>query len=119
MAGLPPWMEDTPKKKRQKINQRSAKQEKEHAQRTGGRVQAGSGSSWRAPEDVRGKLDAEGGGYLDQLKSFATGRYTLSAKEWIKLRRNAHKDGREPRLIIEFPEQGVRLVVTEDDESEP
>lgn len=109
-------MEDSPKKKRQDINARSARQEKEHAQRTGGQVQAGSGSSWRRPEDVRGRLDEEGGGFLDQLKSYATGRYTLTAKEWTKLRRNAHKDGREPRLIIEFPEHGVRLVVTEEDE---
>lgn len=115
MGSLPPWMEDNSKNRRKSVNRRSQKQEKEHAQRTGGKVQAGSGSSWRAPEDVRGPLDEEGGGFLDQLKSYATGRYRLDANEWIKFRRNAHKDGREPRLIVEFPEHGVRLVITEED----
>lgn len=98
---------------RRDVNRRSARQEKRHAERTGGKVQPGSGSSYRAPEDVRGPLDGNDEGFLDQLKQYATGRITLTAAEWLKLRKNARQVGREPRMIIEFPEQEIALVITE------
>lgn len=106
-------MQDSSKNKRRSVNRRSQKQEREHAQRTGGRVQAGSGSSWRAREDVRGPLGEDGEGYLDQLKQYETGSFRITAKEWRKLRKHARQEGREPRLIIEFPREGITLVVVE------
>ena len=88
--------------------------EEAHAKETGGKVQPGSGSSWRAPEDVRGPLDESGDGYLDQHKFTDSGSFRITAKEWRKIRANARRAGREPRLIIEFPEHGIKLTVTED-----
>lgn len=108
---LPAYL--TPKGRRKAVNERSARQEAKHAKKTGGKVQAGSGSSWRAPEDVRGPLDEDGDGFLDQLKSMASGRITITDKEWARSRKNARNAGRDPRWIIEFPNSGTTLMLVE------
>ena len=113
-GSLPAYI-DPDRAARKAVNARSAKQEADHARKTGGKVQAGSGSSWRAPEDVRGPLDDDDEGFLDQLKSYETGRITITDEEWAKSRKNAHIAGREPRWIIEFPASGTRLKLVEDD----
>lgn len=103
------------KAKRKKVNSRSAKQEKQYAQDKGGKVQPGSGSSPRAPEDVVEPLDPDTGtGFLTQLK-FTDGKgFRITGDEWERIRANARRDGREPRLVIDLVAYGIRLVVTEE-----
>jgi cytochrome oxidase assembly protein ShyY1 len=101
-VSLPGWFGQ----ERQDNNRRSRRQEARHAKATGGRVQPGSGSSWRAKEDVR---SAE---HLDQLKSTQKASWTLRVEDLMILDRNAARDGRVGRTIVEFVEQGVSYVVT-------
>lgn len=104
MPDLPAWWG----RDRQRQNTRSARQERHHAAQEGGRVQAGSGSSWRAPHDV---VTPE---FLDELKFTDAKSFRLDAGYFRRLRRSARRMGREPRLIIEFP--NLKLVVTEYEE---
>lgn len=116
-SNLPAWWSGKADKKKQ--NRRSARLERAHAERTGGRVQAGSGSSWRAPEDVVGPIDEESGeGFLDQHKYTDKLQFPIKRAEWDRLRRNALRAGRDPRLVIEFQDGErtvLKLLVTEDD----
>lgn len=101
MTDVPRWFGN----KRKVNNARSRKQEKDRAQEIGGKAQVGSGSSWRAPQDVRGK------GVLEQLK-FTDGE-TLSingAKDVRKVFLDALRSGREPYLVLEFKRFGLRVV---------
>ena len=82
-------------------NRRSQRQEAAHARKTGGRVQPGSGSSWRAPQDVRGPLLDESG-HMDQLKFTDKTTYVLNLHELMKIRKDALQAGREGRLFVEF-----------------
>lgn len=93
---------------KQKQNSRSAQQERKVAKRTGGRVQAGSGSSWRAPQDVKTST------HLISVKYTDRASYSIKADDWAALVDDAAHTGREPALIIEFPERGIRLLVVED-----
>ena len=101
----PAWWDPDQRKTR---NQRSKTQELNRAKDTGGRVQAGSGSSWRAPQDV------VTGEHLEELKFTGKSSYSIKTSMWVKLRSNAVRLGREPKLVIDFVEEGVRLIVTEE-----
>jgi hypothetical protein len=111
MGSLPPWLspEATDRRARRLRNARSASQEASHAAEVGGRVQSGSGSSWRAPGDVR---SAE---YMDELKYTSKASYSLTVIVMRKIMRAAAKTGRTPRLIIDFQSEGVRAVVEFED----
>lgn len=99
---LPPWFGDKGAKRTQ--NSRSRKQEKRRAEEVGGKVQAGSGSSWRRPEDVVGPETVEQIKYTD-AKGFA-----VKAAELERILQNALRNGREPVIVIEFSQQRIRLI---------
>lgn len=103
---LPIWFD----KNREKQNARSRRQEKDRAEQIGGRVQAGSGSSWRAPEDIRAEE------FLEQIKFTDSKGFRITVEEWQRLRGHAERDGRSPRLVIDFERFGIRLIVTEESE---
>lgn len=103
----PTWFSDSAKKRRQ--NRSSARQERTHAQRTGGRTQAGSGSSWRAKGDVVGTQ------YVDELKETHYESFSITKKIINTLLQAAGQRGLEPRLIIDMHAVGVRAVVTFED----
>jgi hypothetical protein len=104
---LPGWMSDKAAKQRQ--NRSSARQERRHAREVGGRVQAGSGSSWRAKGDVK---SAE---HMDELKETDGRSFSLTMLVIRKIMRAGEQSGREPRLIVDFKAYGVRAVVTFED----
>ena len=103
---IPAWLHNDGG--RRERNRRSARQETDRAEQVSGRRQPGSGSSYRAPQDIRGTE------HLEQIKFTDSARYTLSVYEWINLRADAYRSGREPRLVIDFPVYGIRLVVMEE-----
>lgn len=75
-------------------------------------MQAGSGSSWRAPHDI--KTDE----YLEECKYTDGNKFALDAVYWDGLRTTAMNNGRLPRMVIDFEAFGIRLVVTEEDRDE-
>lgn len=91
---LPAWFGDRAERKRR--NARTRKQEREHAKNSGGKAQPGSGSSWRAPGDVRTEET------LDELKWTQSASYSLKHREWRSVVKKAHLLGREPRMFIDF-----------------
>jgi hypothetical protein len=103
MSDLPAWFDQ----QRERNNRRSRQQERQHATANNGKVQAGSGSSWRAPQDVRTPT------HLDQLKFTDAASFRIDIREWQRTRADALRDGREPRLVISFERYGISLVVTE------
>lgn len=100
---LPRWWNN----QRKQQNERSRKQEENHATRTGGQRQAGSGSSWRRPQDVR-EPDR-----LAQVRYTDKKGYRISLVEWLQIRRDALNDGRQAVMIIDFDQARIRLEVTE------
>jgi hypothetical protein len=100
-------MDPAHQKRRQ--NRSSARQERRHAARVGGRVQAGSGSSWRAKGDVKSEE------FMDELKETDGKQYSLTVTAIRKIFRAAVQSGRTPRMIIDFKQHGVRAVVTFED----
>lgn len=104
---LPAWFGEQGDKRRQ--NRRSRAQERKRAAETGGKVQRGSGTSWRARGDVRREED------LEQLKFTDAASYRVSVKEWQAIVADAQSQGREPVLIIDFEQHGLRLRVTQED----
>lgn len=116
MNDLPAWWSG--KADKQKQNRRAAKQEREHAQRQGGRVQPGSGSSRTHRQDVKVQHE-DGEGFLDECKGTRAGRFPIELGYWLNLERHALDIGKEPRLFIEFRDVDDRVVkrlrVTEDD----
>lgn len=99
---LPNWFD----KDRERVNRNVRKQERERAREIGGRPQAGSGCSWRAPGDVKSSE------VLEELKLTGKASYRFTLEEWHDIRRKALSQGRDPRFLIEFPD-GTRLIVTE------
>lgn len=97
---LPAWFDS-----RKQQNQRSAEQESKRAKQTGGRRQAGSGSSWRARQDNKTS------DFLESIKYTDQERFTLKLDELMELRADALDTGREPRMIIDFNRAGVRLII--------
>jgi hypothetical protein len=106
-GNLPPWSQQKGRLRTQ--NRRSRVQERNHASSIGGRVQAGSGSSWRAPGDVRS------GEYLDELKTTDRRSFSLTDTIIRKVLHAGDVTGRVPRLIIDFPKLHIRAVVTFED----
>lgn len=104
MGDVPAWWG----KDRERINDRSRAQERSRAAEVGGRTSAGSGSSWRSPGDVRAEE------YLEELKFTDKKSYSLRVTDWNDIKEKALSMGREPRMVIEFPEYDLRLVVTEE-----
>lgn len=105
MSDVPAWWREG--QDREKQNRRSREQERNRAKATGGKVQAGSGSSWRAREDVKTP------DYLEQLKFTDKKSFSLKLSEWKRIRDNAIKAGREPRMVVEFSGEQVTLIITE------
>lgn len=101
----PKWMDS-----RRRNNKRSKKQERSRAKEIGGRAQPGSGSSSRAPQDVRQNL-VNGEGRLEQLKFTDKDRITIKAKTCLKELADAELHGREPGEVIEFSQYGIRLII--------
>lgn len=110
---MPAWWGDAADKRKQ--NRRSARQERERATKTGGHVQPGSGSSYRAPQDVITPLDTDERGYVESIKYTDSDGFRIDAREWAKLRADALRSGREPRLVIDFTKRQTRLVIIEED----
>ena len=102
---LPSWWN----KDGQRQNRRSATQERKRAQQIGGRVQAGSGSSWRAPQDIRSDE------FLEQIKYTDLKSASISISVWKRLKADANRAGLEPRYVIDFEKEGIRLVITEEE----
>jgi len=93
---------------KQRQNKRSDKQEKARAKEIGGKVQAGSGSSWRARGDCKNET------VLEELKYTDASSFSLKAKDWLLHKDRALKQGREPVMVIEFMQDNVRLVLREE-----
>lgn len=104
MNDLPSWWSKESGLRSQ--NHRSARQERKVAKEVGGRVQAGSGSSWRAPEDIVSDT------HMIQHKGTKADSYRVVLKEWKRIIKNARQAGKEPALIIEF-EDGTKVLMTE------
>lgn len=102
MAKMPKWLTD----QRGDQNRRSARQEKERAAEIGGKRQAGSGSSHRAPQDVVSP------DYMEQLKYTDQKSFALKQAEWLRLKADAQRAGKVPRMVIDFP--GTKLIITEE-----
>jgi hypothetical protein len=98
---MPPWWSEKSAKRRQ--NARSSRQERKIAREVGGKVQAGSGSSRRAPGDVKSSDE------LIQVKYTDANSYRLTVGESRKVHDDALKHGREPAMIVDFVQHGVRL----------
>lgn len=109
MSDLPPWWDSESSHKRKQINKRSKKHEEDRAKQIGGRVQPGSGSSDRAPQDIR---NAE---VLEQHKFTDKDRFTLDVREYLKGEADASRFGRTHRWVLDFDKHGVRLVVTREE----
>lgn len=103
----PPWMTKANRLRQQ--NRRAHQQEARTAQTLGGKVQGGSGSSWRAPRDVKTSDSLVECKYTDGTT------YTINALDWLRYRKDALLNGREPELLIEFPRLNLRLRITEDE----
>lgn len=97
---LPPWFDQ-----RSTNNKRSARLEKARAAEKGGRRQPGSGSSKRAPQDI--KTDDE----LEQHKFTSKHRFPLDARELRAILRDAELNGRTGSMTIEFLEDDIRVVM--------
>ena len=102
---LPAWWGEAADKRVQ--NRRSAQKERKVAKETGGRVQAGSGSSWSAPREI---VTDEA---MIQHKYTDAKGYRLDSAEWEEIRTDALQAGREPAMIVEFTRTGRRLLITE------
>lgn len=101
----PEWMSRKNKLKRQ--NKDSASQERSVAKLFGGRRLPGSGSSWRAPHDVKSPDNLIECKYTDHTT------YVLRVSDWKKLADNAHNQGRDPIMVISFRQYGINLEITE------
>lgn len=103
MSAVPAWWREG--QDREKQNRRSRSQERNRAASNGGKLQPGSGSSWRARGDVRTEDDLEALKYTDALS------YRLDVRDWRVIEADARSQGREPVLIIRFAEHNLTLRV--------
>ena len=100
---LPAWFEQ----QKQDQNRRSKKQEQKIAKEVGGRRVAGSGSSWRQPGDVKNNT------HLIEAKFTDKDSYSLSANTWEKVQADAHRQGKEPAMVVELSRHNIKLLITE------
>jgi hypothetical protein len=105
MGQLPGWLSGTGGRKTN--NRKSREYERRLARDTGGRTSAGSGSSWRAPEDVRSDT------HLIQHKFTGKRSFILTVTELERVFTNARRAGREGAIVIDFESVGLRVTVTE------
>lgn len=49
--------------------------------------------------------------FLEQLKYTDAQQYTIKAKEWESLKKDALREGKEPRMVVETP--FGRLIIIE------
>ena len=107
-AELPAWMSGKAQKRTQ--NRRSARHERQVAREVGGKVQAGSGTSWRARGDV--KTDT----YLIEHKYTDKRSFSVTRKIINQVRQDAQRQGKDWCIIIHFDgiegEQQEAVVVT-------
>lgn len=103
MSELPGWM--TSKAKGRQQNARSRQQESRRAEEVGGRTSAGSGSSYRSPGDV--KSDS----HLEELKYTDKKSFSMTVDVLKDIQRKARLTGREPRLVVDFEQHGIRAIV--------
>lgn len=102
---MPAWWTDKDLKRKQ--NSRSAKMERRVAKEVGGRTQVGSGSSWRAPGDIKSDTHLIEHKYTDKLS------FVLKLADWEQARSDALQSGKDAAMIVEFASTGKRLLVTE------
>jgi hypothetical protein len=107
VTDVPPWFD-----RRKQQNRRSRTQEKRRAQEIGGRVQPGSGSSRRAPQDVRQKLNDQDEGRLEQIKYTDKDRITIKVDDLIRLYEDALLHGRDSTYLVDFDNHGIRIAIT-------
>ena len=93
-------------KDREDVNSRSKKQELKRAAQIGGRRTAGSGSSYRSPGDVRGD------DVLEELKFTDKKAFSLKVSDLLGILVKALNTGREPRMVVDFSEHNIRVVMT-------
>lgn len=105
MGELPAWWSDRGQKQRQ--NRRSRDKERKVAKEVGGRTVVGSGSSWRAPGDVKSDTHLLEHKYTDKSS------FSLKLADLEQARSDAIKAGKEPAMIIEFASAGRRYLITE------
>ena len=84
------------------------RQERDVARRRGGKLNAGSGSGWRRPNDVREA------GVLWEMKSTGKTQITVKKADWAKVRRNALLSDVIPAMHLDI--DGLRLVVISEDD---
>jgi len=87
-------------------------QERAIAKRRGGKLNPGSGSGWRKPNDVREKK------VLWEMKQTGAKQITVKLSDWDKLRSNAILSGIMPAMHLQLGEgRGARrlVVISEDD----
>lgn len=94
MGNTPDWM--SPKADLQRQNRRSGKHERTVARTVDGKVQAGSGSSWRAKGDVKN------GTHLIEHKFTKKGSFSVKENYWQNHCTIARDQGRIPAIIIHF-----------------
>lgn len=84
----------------------SNKQEKRVAKEIGGKQVVASGSKWGSKGDVRGDL------FLIECKTTRRKFYTLNLSTWLKIQREAIKDGiRTPLMCIDLENGKTKLAV--------
>lgn len=105
MPPLPPWTSDKARRKRQ--NRDSGRQERDRAKEVGGRAQPGSGSSWRAPEDV------VNGDFLEQLRYTDADSFNIKVKHLKSLKANSLRMGLQGRTVVEFRKHNIRIIIEE------
>ena len=96
---------DNPKADKKKQNRRSQRQERKVAQDVGGRVQAGSGSSWRARGDVRTPDELLEVKYTDKASR------SLKVSELKQIKHDALMAGKTPGMIVDFEQHGIRAII--------
>ena len=102
MSDVPSWL-GSGKAKKQKQNRRSAAHERRLAEEVGGKVQTGSGNTWKAPQDVRSDTHLIQHKYTDQRS------YSVTVKTLEGLVRDAERSGREAALVLDFEAAGLRV----------
>ena len=107
MGNKPDWWDGKPAKKRQ--NRRSGKMERRVAKDVGGRVQPGSGSSWRARGDVKS------GTHMIEHKYTDKESYSVKKRTWFNLKAIANNCGKLPALVVHFGTEAdsPAIVITE------
>lgn len=102
---MPRWLD----REGQRQNRRSAAQERKRAKETGGRTQPGSGSSWRAPQDV--VTD----GVMESVKYTDKDQFVIRIIDVLSVEADSLRHGRDPRMVVEFSKHGKRIICNIED----